>query len=72
MVVSGESLGRLFGQWFFPDSRALGARLPGLPGSCHIELLPPSRSGRAATVVALVHHTLRQPCFPRKLHLLGC
>ena len=31
-----------------------------------------SRSGRAATAVALVHHTLRRPCFPRKLRLRGC
>ena len=34
-----------FGRWVPPDSRALGAGLPGLPGSCPIELLPPSRSG---------------------------
>ena len=34
-----------FGRWILPDSRALGAGLPGLPGSCSIELLPPSHSG---------------------------
>ena len=34
-----------FGRWVLPDSRALDAGLPGLPGSCSIELLPPSRSG---------------------------
>ena len=44
----GESLGRgrtFFSRWVLPYSRALGARLPGLPGSCSLELLPPSRSG---------------------------
>ena len=50
----------------------MGAGLPGLPGSCHSELLPPSPSGRAATAVALVHHTLGRPCFPRKLLRRGC
>ena len=34
-----------FGRWILPDSSALGAGLLGLPGSCSIELLPPSRSG---------------------------
>ena len=34
-----------FGRWVLPDSRALDAGLLGLPGSCSIELLPPSRSG---------------------------
>ena len=34
-----------FGRWVLPDSRALGAGLPGLPGSCPIKLLPPSLSG---------------------------
>ena len=72
MEVSGKSLGRLFGRWVLPDARALGAGLPGLPGSCHIELLPPSHSRRAATAVALVHHTLRQSGFLRKLRLRGC
>ena len=61
MEVSGESLGHLFGPSVLPDSGALGARLPGLPGSCPIKLLPPSRLGRAATAAAPVHHTLRQP-----------
>ena len=70
--VSGEFLGRLFGRLVLPNSRALGAGLPGFPGSCPIELLPPSRSGRAATAAAPVHLTLRQPCFPRKLRLHGC
>ena len=44
----GESLGRgrtFFGRWVLPDSRALGAGLPGLPGSWSLELLPPSHSG---------------------------
>ena len=34
-----------FGRWVLPDSRALGAGLPGLHGSCPIELLSPSHSG---------------------------
>ena len=51
------SPGRLFGQLVLPDSRAVGAGLPGLPGSYHSELLPLSPSRRAATTVALVHHT---------------
>ena len=34
-----------FDQWFLPNSRALGAGLPGLLGSFLLELLPPSHSG---------------------------
>ena len=34
-----------FGRWVLPDSRALDARIPGLPGSWSLELLPLSRSG---------------------------
>ena len=56
MEVSGESPGRPFDWLVLPDARAVGAELPGLPGSCHSELLPPSPSGRAASAVALVHH----------------
>ena len=44
----GESLGRgrtFFGRWVLPDSRALGAGLPGLSGSWSLELLPLSRLG---------------------------
>ena len=44
----GESLGRgraFFDRLILPDSRALGAGLPGLPGSWSLERLPPSRSG---------------------------
>ena len=63
-----------FNWWILPDSRALGAGLPGLSGSYSIELLPPSRSFRlrAVPAAAPVHHTLRQPSFPRKLRLRGC
>ena len=46
--LPGESLGRgraFFDRLILPDSRALGAGLPGLPGSWSLELLPPSRSG---------------------------
>ena len=35
----------LFDQLILPDSRALGAGLPGLPGSGSLELLSLSRSG---------------------------
>ena len=56
MEVSGESLGRLFGRLILPDARVMGSGLPGLPGSCHRELLPPSPSGRTATAVALLLH----------------
>ena len=66
MEVSGESSSPLFGQLVLRDARAVGAGLPGLPGPCHGELLPPSPSGRAATVVALAHYTLGRPCFPRQ------
>ena len=44
----GESLGRghaFFDRLILPDSGALGAGIPGLPGSWSLELLPPSRSG---------------------------
>ena len=46
--ASGESLGRdrtFFDRLVLPDSRALGAGLPGPPGSWSLEFLPPSRSG---------------------------
>ena len=48
LEASGESFGR--GRAFFdclvlPDSRALGAGLPGPPSSWSLELLPPSCSG---------------------------
>ena len=61
-----------FDQWFLPDSRALGAGLPGPLGSfswssClrHVQVV-------AATTASPVLHTLRQPGFPRKLRLRGC
>ena len=43
--VRGSLSVAFFGQWILPDSSALVAGLPGLLGSCSIELLPPSRSG---------------------------
>ena len=46
--LPGEPLGRgraFFNRLVLSDSRALGAGLPGLPGSWSLELLPPSRSG---------------------------
>ena len=50
MEASGKSLGpgrAFFGRLVLPDSRALGARLPGPPGSWSLELLPSSHSGCA-------------------------
>ena len=64
MEVSGESSGHLFGQLVLPDARAVRAGLPGLPGSCHSELFPPSPSGQTATAVALVLHALGRTGFP--------
>ena len=43
--IRGSLSVAFFGQWILPDSSALGTGLPGLLGSCSIELLPPSRSG---------------------------
>ena len=60
-----------FDRWCLPDSRALGAGLPGLLGSLfsyclrHVQVV-------AATAAPPVLHTLRQPGFPRKLWLLVC
>ena len=61
-----------FDRWFLPDSRALGASLPGLLGSfswsyClrHVQVV-------AATAAPPVLHTLCQPGFPRILRLRGC
>ena len=43
--VRGSLSVAFFGRWILPDSSALGAGLPGLLGSCSVELLPPSCSG---------------------------
>ena len=43
--VRGSLSVAFFGWWILPDSSALCAGLPGLLGSCSIELLPPSHSG---------------------------
>ena len=43
--VRGSLSVAFFGWWILPHSSALGAGLPGLPGACSIELLPPSQSG---------------------------
>ena len=58
-----KSPSRLFGRLILPDARAVGAGLPGLPGSCHSELLPLSPSGRAATAVTLLFQALARPGF---------
>ena len=46
-----------FDRWILPDSCALGAGLPGLLGSCSIELLPPSRSGGVQLPLPLLFFT---------------
>ena len=58
--LPGESLGRglaFFDRLILPDSRALGAGLPGLPGSCSLELLPPSCSGCMQLMLPLLFIT---------------
>ena len=42
--IRGSHSIAFFGRWILPVASALGARLPGLPGACSIELWPPSRS----------------------------
>ena len=61
-----------FDRWFLPDSRALGAGLPGLMGSFSWSYCPRHVQVVAATVAPPVLHTLRQPGFPRILRLRGC
>ena len=56
-----------FGRWVLPDSRAFGAGLPGLPGSCSLELLPPSRSGCVQLPLPLLFITpFASLVFPRE------
>ena len=71
MEVSGESPGRLFDRLILPDARAVGGGLPGLPGSCHSELLPPSPSGRTVFAVALLLHALARPGFTETFAVRG-
>ena len=61
-----------FDRWFLPNSRALGAGLPGLLGSLfgsyclrHVQVV-------GATAAPPVLHALRQSGFPRNLRLRGC
>ena len=65
-----ESLSRgraFFDRWFLPVSRALGAGLPGLPGSWSLELLPPSRSGCVQLPLPLLFITpFASLVFPRE------
>ena len=74
--LPGESLGQ--GRAFFDrlvllDSRALGAGLPGLPGSWSLELLPPSRSGCVQLPLPLLFITpFASLVFPRKNFGFGC
>ena len=70
MEASGESLGRgraFFDRLILPDSRALGAGLPGLPGSWSLELVPPPRSGCVQLPLPLLFITpFTILVFPRK------
>ena len=61
-----------FDRWFLPDSRALGAGLPGPLGSFSWSSCLRYVQVVAATAASPVLHTLRQPGFPRKLRLRGC
>ena len=68
--LPGKSLGRghaFFDRLILPDSRALGAGLPGLPGSWSFKLLPPSRSGCVQLPLQLLFMTpFAFIVFPRK------
>ena len=68
--LPGESLGRgrtFLDRLILPDSRALGARLPGIPGSWSLELLPPSHSGCVQLPLPLLFITpFAILVFPRK------
>ena len=60
-MLPGESLDRghnFFDRLILPDSRALGAGLPGLLGSWSLELLPPSRSDCMQLPLPLLFITL--------------
>ena len=56
-VFQGGLSVTFFGRWILPDSSALGAGLPGLLGSCSIELLPLSRSGCVQRTLPLLFIT---------------
>ena len=70
---SGESLGRLLRPVGSPRFKGLGCRATWSPWLLLYRAIA-SVTFRlsAATAAAPVHHTLRQPCFPRKLRLRGC
>ena len=70
---SGESLSRLLRPVGSPSFKSPGCRATRSPWLLLYRAIA-SITFRlcAATAAAPVHHTLRQPCFPRKLQLRGC
>ena len=71
--LSGESLGRLLRPVGSPRFKSLGCRATWSPWLLlYRAIASVTFRLRAATADAPVHHSLRQPCFPRKLWLRGC
>ena len=70
--VWGSPSDDCFDRWILPDSSALGAGLPGLLGSCSIELLPPSRSGGMRLPLPLLFFTpFTSPVFLENFGFVG-
>ena len=70
---SGESLGRLLRPVDSPRFMSLGCRATWSPWLLlYRAIASVTFRLRAAPAAAPVHHTLRQPGFPRKLRLRGC
>ena len=71
--VSGESLGRLLQPVDSPQFKCLRFRATWSPWLLlYRAIASVTFRLRAAPAAAPVHHTLRQPGFPRKLRLRGC
>ena len=70
---SGKSLGRLLRPVDSPRFKCLGCRATWSPWLLlYRAIASVTFRLRAAPAAAPVHHTLRQPGFPRKLRLRGC
>ena len=70
---SGESLGRLLRPVDSPRFKCLGCQATWSPWLLlYRAIASVTFRLRAAPAAAPVHHTLRQPGFPRKLRLHGC
>ena len=71
--VRGECLGRLLRPVDSPRFKCLGCRFTWSPWLLlYRAVASVTFRLRAASAAAPVHHTLRQPGFPRKLRLRGC